>query len=347
MGRISLKLDEGMRNVNNTQAEPMVELWRGGLLESVHRGHAVICNAKGEIVESWGNPSEIIFPRSSCKMIQALPLMESGAFDAAGLQEPHAAFACASHWGSALHTTMARTWLEGLGMGERDLRCGAHEPNDRTERNRLIKADESPCQYHNNCSGKHSGMLTMNRHLKGDPEYTEVDHPLQRAIKQAFEEVTGEVSAGWGVDGCSAPNFATSLHGLARAMGRFAGATGSGDTRDRAMHRLARAMAKYPELVAGETACDTELMRAMDGKVTLKGGAEAVHVAILPELKLGFAIKIVDGGARASDAVTAALLVRLGVLDANHKYTKRRLNAVQKNWRGKETGELKLAAGFL
>ncbi len=324
----------------------MVELWRGGLLESVHTGHAVICDAAGQIVESWGNPAEVIFPRSSCKMIQALPLMESGAFDAAGLTEPHAALACASHHGSALHTTLARTWLTGLGMGESDLRCGSHEPTDKVERNRLIKADESPCQYHNNCSGKHSGFLTMNRHIKAGPEYTEVDHPLQIQIKQAFEEVTAETSPGWGIDGCSAPNFATSLHGLARAMGAFAGATGTGDTRDRAMHRLTRAMAAFPELVSGDTSCDTELMRAMDGRVTVKGGAEAVHIAIIPELKLGVALKIVDGGYRASDAVLAALLVRLGVLDPNHKYTRKRLNTVQTNWRGKETGILKLAGSF-
>ena len=327
--------------MGNSQAEPMVELWRGGLLESSHAGHAVICDAKGAVVESWGNPATIIFPRSSCKMVQALPLMESGAFDAAGLTEAHAAFTCASHWGSALHTTMARTWLEGLGMGEADLRCGSHDPTDKVERNRLIKADESPCQYHNYCSGKHSGMLTMTRHLNAGPEYTEVDHPLQVQIKQAFEEVTDEATSGWGVDGCSAPNFATSVAGLARAMGRFAGATGTGDGRDRAMHRLTRAMAAYPELVAGDTACDTELMRAMDGRVTLKGGAEAVHIAIIPELKLGIAVKISDGSYRASDAVIAALLVRLGVLDADHKYTRKRLNSVQKNCGGLETGVLK------
>ena len=323
-------------------AVPMVELWRGGLLESLHHGHAVICDAKGQIVESWGNPAEIIFPRSSCKMVQALPLMESGAFDAAGLTKAHAALACASHQGSGLHTTLARTWLEGLGLSETDLRCGAQEPGDKVERNRLIRADESPCQYHNNCSGKHSAMLTMSRHLKAGPEYTEIDHPLQVQIKQAFEEVTEEVSPAWGIDGCSAPNFATSLHGLARAMGRFAGATGTGDARDRAMHRLTRAMATYPELVAGDTTCDTELMRAMDGRVTIKGGAEAVHVAIIPALQMGVALKIVDGGTRASDAMIAALLVRLGVLDADHKYTSKRLNSVQKNWRGIETGALKV-----
>jgi L-asparaginase II len=327
--------------MTNRPAEPLAQLWRGGLLESTHLGHAVICNDKGEIVESWGDPGAVIFPRSSCKMIQALPLMESGAFDAAGLTDAHAAFACASHYGAGLHVQMAQNWLQGLGLGEADLRCGAHEPTDKVERNRLIKSDESPCQLHNNCSGKHSGMLTMNRHLKGDAEYTEVDHPLQVAIKSAFEEVTDQASSGWGIDGCSAPNFATSLHGLARAMGRFAGATGTGDARDRAMHRLTRAMATYPELVAGDTACDTELMRAMDGRVTLKGGAEAVHIAIIPEKKLGVALKVTDGGARGSDSAIAAILVRLGVLDADHKYTRKRLNAVQKNWRGKEAAVLK------
>ena len=334
-------------SVSNHQAAEMVELWRGGLLESRHRGHAVICDDQGEVVESWGNPGEIIFPRSSCKMIQALPLVESGAFDAAGLMVPHMAFACASHLGSGLHMRMAQSWLQGLGMGEADLRCGSHEPSDRAERDRLIRADEAPCQLHNNCSGKHSGFLTMNKHIKGDAEYVEVDHPLQVLVKAAFEEVTGEVSAGWGVDGCSAPNFATSLQGLARAMGRFAGASGTGDLRDRAMFRLARAMAAFPELVAGDTAACTELMRAMGGKVAIKGGAEAVSVAIIPELKRGIALKIVDGNSRASEAVVTGLLVRLGVLDAAHPYARKRLNAVQKNWRGRETGILRLAEGFL
>ena len=340
-------VNHGASPAANRPAQIMVEAWRGGLLESWHAGHAVICDEKGEIIAAWGNPDAVIFPRSSCKMIQALPLMESGCADAVGLTEAQLAFACASHKGQALHVKMASSWLQGLGMGESDLRCGAHEPSDKIERDRLIRADESPCQYHNNCSGKHSGFLTLNRHIKGGPEYVEHDHPVQRMVKQAFEETTGETSPGWGIDGCSAPNFATSVHGLARAMGRFAGATGGGDSRDRAMYRLTRAMAAYPELVSGDTSIDTELMRATDGKVAIKGGAEAVHVAILPELQRGIAVKIVDGGARASDAVITALLVRLGALDAAHPYAKKRLNAVQKNWRGLETGILQLAPGFL
>ena len=154
-------------------ALPMVELWRGGRMESVHAGHAVICDAAGQIVEAWGDPEAVIFPRSSCKMLQALPLVESGAADAAGLSEAQLALACASHQGAAIHTGMVSRWLADLGMAEADLRCGAHEPYDRAERDRLILAHETPCQIHNNCSGKHAGFLTMTRHLKAGPEYVE------------------------------------------------------------------------------------------------------------------------------------------------------------------------------
>ncbi len=328
-------------------AIPMVELWRGGLLESTHRGHAVICDAAGEVVESWGDPGRVIFPRSSCKMIQALPLVESGAADAVGLTPAHLAFACASHQGQALHVEMAGKWLADLGLGESDLRCGAHEPYDKTERDRLIRAYESPCQLHNNCSGKHSGFLTVMRHLKAGPEYVELDHPLQVAIKAATEEVTGEAAAGYGIDGCSAPNFAMSMAGLARGMAAFAAAREDGSARARAMHRLSHAMATHPELVAGDGRACTELMQAMGGRVAIKTGAEAVFVAIVPEKKLGIAVKIEDGNARASEAVIVSLLARIGVLDLAHPAAQKRLPAPQINCRGKRTGEMRLTGEFL
>ena len=186
----------------NRGAVPMVEVWRGGILESTHMGHAVICDDRGEVIEAWGNPRAVIFPRSSCKMIQALPLVESGAADDAGLTDRQLALACASHNGAALHTHMVEDWLRNLDMGEADLRCGSHEPYDREERDRLIRSDEAPCQLHNNCSGKHAGFLTMNRHLRGHSEYVEADHPVQQAVRAAFEEVTGEASPGFGIDGC-------------------------------------------------------------------------------------------------------------------------------------------------
>jgi len=311
----------------------------------VHLGHAVICDGQG-VVEAWGNPGAVIFPRSSCKMIQALPLLETGAAAARGLSDAHLALSCASHQGAALHVEMAGRWIADLGLTEADLRCGAHEPMDRDERDRLICSHEKPCQLHNNCSGKHSGFLTVTQHLKAGPEYVEIDHPLQKAIRAATEEVCGETVAGWGVDGCSAPNFAMTMEGLARGMAKFAVAREGHGAREAAMHRLARAMGAYPELVAGEGRACTELMRAMGGRVAIKTGAEAVFVAILPEKGLGIALKVVDGGTRASEAAIAHLLVRAGVLEAGHPATVKRLNPVQRNWRGIETGVLRLAPGF-
>lgn len=338
-----------MRNDQNTVndgAVPMAEVWRGGILESAHLGHAVICDDRGEVIEAWGNPRAVIFPRSSVKMIQALPLIESGVADEVGLSDRHLALCCASHSGAALHTHLVEDWLRDLGLSEANLRCGAHEPMDRIERDRLIRSDEAPCQLHNNCSGKHAGFVTLNRHMKGHSEYVEVDHPLQQAVKLAFEEVTGEESPGFGIDGCSAPNFATSVTGLAHAMGLFSGASEFGGWRGRAMHRLTHAMASHPELVAGEGRCSTLLMRAMGGRVAVKSGAEAVFVAILPEQRRGIAVKIVDGSARAAEAAITALLIRVGALEPFHPVVKQYLDTTQRNWRGFATGTLVAAPGF-
>lgn len=301
-------------------AAPMVELWRGELLESRHRGHAVVCDARGDIRFAWGDPEAVIYPRSSCKMLQALPLVESGV----PLTSEQLALASASHQGAAMHVERVALWLAELGMAERDLRCGTQVPDDAPERHRLEAAHEAPCQLHNNCSGKHAGFLTLNRHLGGGSEYVEVDHPVQRAVRTAFEEMCGETSPGWGVDGCSAPNFATTVHGLARAMARMADPRGLGAARETAATRLVEAMIAHPLLVAGEGRACSELMAAMDG-VAVKTGAEGVFAAILPAAGLGVALKIEDGATRASESAVAALLVRLGVIAADHPAAARRL----------------------
>ena len=330
-----------------SQAERLVEVWRGDILESQHHGHAVICNAKGEIVEAWGNPDQVILPRSSAKMLQALPLVESGAADAAGLTTEQLALSCASHQGAAIHTDRVTRWLSDMGLGNDDLLCGPQMPDDRDARVGLIKTDTSPCRIHNNCSGKHAGFLTLNRHMGGGADYVDVDHPIQKTIKAAFEDITAEDSPGYGIDGCSAPNFASTLAGMGRAMGAFAGAKAGGDKRQDAAVRLREAMMLHPELVAGETRACTELMRAAKGKAVLKTGAEAFFVAILPEQELGVALKITDGATRASECAIAAILVKLGVLDANDPMVKKRMNPDVLNRAGQHTGEIRPSAALL
>ncbi len=326
-------------------AIPMVEIIRGDRVESIHHGHAVICNGAGQIVRAWGDPGAIIYPRSSCKMIQALPLMESGA--GAALSDAQVALACASHQGAAVHTQWVSRWLADMDLSEADLRCGAHEPYDADARNSLVLAHEKPCQIHNNCSGKHTGFLMMTKAMKAGPEYTEIDHPLQKAILQATQEVTGEVSPGFGIDGCSAPNHACTIHGLARAMAAFAVATADGDARARAMHRLTHAMHAHPDLVAGEGRACTELMRAVTAPVALKTGAEGVYTGILPSLGLGIAVKTADGNARAAEAMITGVLIHLGLLDAHHPAAQKRLGGPQRNWRGLTTGHIRLADGLI
>lgn len=325
--------------------EPVVlaEISRGQFLESAHFGHAVVCDDTGNVIKYWGNPDEMILPRSSCKMIQALPLITSGASEAFRLSTRQLALACASHQGAAIHTDAVKNWLENLSMGDADFRCGAQMPEDRTAREALVKSDHMPCQFHNNCSGKHSGFLTLSKHLKAGPEYIEADHPVQRACLDAFEMTTNAKSPGFAIDGCSAPNYAASLSNVARAMAWFASAAQRSDRISNAACTLVDAMRLHPELVAGEGRACTELMHAMDGKVAIKTGAEGVFIAIVPEKKIGIAVKVTDGARRGSECAIAALLVAIGVLNPDHPATKKRMNAPIINWRGIKTGFIRPA----
>ncbi len=325
-----------------TQPAPMAEIWRGPFLESIHLGHAVICDDSGQIVQAWGDPDLVVLSRSSSKMIQALPLLESGAAAQAGLTPRHLALACASHSGMPIHTNMVRDWLADLALSEPSLRCGPHYPSHRATEVAMIQARETPNQLHNNCSGKHSGFLTLTKHLGAGPEYIDTDHPVQKAVLEAFERTTGAPSPGFGIDGCSAPNFASTLHHMARAMAHFAASPDYS-----AEAQLHQAMRAHPEYVAGDGHACTELMRACNGKAAIKTGAEGFFNAILPDLKMGISLKIADGTTRASECAMAAILVKLGVLEPDHPAALRIMNAEIKNRRDIVTGYIRPAPALL
>lgn len=329
-----------------TQPVPMTEIWRGDILESQHNGHAVVCNGAGEIVDSWGDANKIVLPRSSSKMIQALPLIESGAADAAGLSPKQLALACASHNASEIHNTAVNDWLTTLGFSDDDFRCGPEEPRDIDVNTARIRCDGPVCQVHNNCSGKHSGFLTLTKHLSAGPDYIDPAHPIQRMIEATFEEVTQANHAGFVIDGCSAPNHATSLRNMARAMAFFATAKEGGGTRETAAARLRNAMAQHPDYVAGETRACTKLMRAMGHKVAIKTGAEGYYVAMLPEQGLGIALKIADGTTRAAECTIAALLVKYGALDPAHPVVGDYIDAPIRNRRNVTTGYMRPTAAL-
>ncbi|WP_299281371.1 asparaginase [uncultured Tateyamaria sp.] len=319
-------------------AVTLAEIWRGPFLESAHLGHAVVCDDSGQIVHAWGNPDAVVLPRSSSKMIQALPLIESGAAAAHNLTPEHLALACASHQGATIHSEKVGAWMDHLGLGDDDFRCGPQPSRDDDVRDAMIRAHETPCRIHNNCSGKHAGFLTLAKHLGAGPEYVDPSHPVQTAALEAFERMTDETSPGFGIDGCSAPNHACTLHGMARAMAKYAIAPD-----DSPQGQLRNAMAQHPDLVAGERRACTRLIRAMGGRAAIKTGAEGYFIAILPDQKLGVALKIIDGATRASECAIAQILVKLGALDPDHPEALAYTNGPIHNFAGLHTGYLRAA----
>jgi len=294
----------------------LVEVTRGDLVESVHRGAIAIANARGEIVFSLGDIDTPIFPRSSLKMVQALPLVESGAAAAFGLTSEHIALACASHSGEPMHTERVAEWLTKIGCSERDLACGAHPSRTETVAEDMIRRGEKPTRIFNNCSGKHTGFLTLCRHWDvATSGYEKHDHPVQVAVARALGELSGvDGELPYGIDGCVAPAFALPIAAFARALAKFTDPSTLEKPRADAMARITAAMIAHPELVAGTGRIDTVLMRAAKGRVAIKAGAEGYFAAIIPEAGLGIAMKCDDGAHRASETMLTAVLDKLGLV---------------------------------
>ncbi len=293
----------------------LVEVTRGALVESVHRGAFAVADATGALTMQAGDVERAVYPRSSLKPVQAIPLIETGAADAFSVSDEELALACASHSGEPMHTTRVAAWQERIGVSVADLACGAHRPVHEKTATEMIARGERWTPLHNNCSGKHTGFMTLARHL-GAPVrgYEQIEHPAQRMVETTLKEMAGLTGAlPYGVDGCTVPNFALSLTALARAMAQFADTSGLVPGRRAAGERVVRAMTAHPELVAGTGRVCTNLMRRSSGLVA-KTGAEGVYIAIVPSLGLGVALKIDDGASRGSETLIAALLIALGAL---------------------------------
>jgi L-asparaginase II len=302
---------------------PMAEIRRGGILESLHHGVAVVADADGRILQSWGDPSFVTFPRSSLKPFQAIPLVESGAADAAGLTEEHLALACASHSAEDFQVALVRGWLERLGLTEAALVCGPDLPRAQSDQIAVIRAGGDRSRVFHNCSGKHCGFLTLTKHIGAPLGYADPAHPAQRLYLEAFSELLGEDAARLprGVDGCGLPALALPMATMARGAARWAAARVATEARRTAIRRLQSAIRAYPDHLSGRGSATGKIVRASQGRVLLKGGAEGYVVGFVPEEGLGIAVKLADGTARAKMGVFAALLGRLGLVDTAESLT--------------------------
>lgn len=292
----------------------LVEVTRGNVVESAHRGAVAVYDADGRPVLEIGDTARPVFPRSAVKAIQALPFVESGAADAYGFGEKELALACASHSGEPAHVELARSMLARAGLDETALECGAHWPSNHDATIVLARSGGSPNSLHNNCSGKHSGFLCTCRHLGIEHRgYVKAEHREQEMVREAMESVTGAVHDAnhRGTDGCSIPTYAVPLRSYALGFARMVTGQGLPPQRAKAARRLLKACMAEPFLVAGTGREDTALMQAAPGRIFTKAGAEGVFCAAVPELGLGIALKCDDGEGRGAEVMIAAVLGKL------------------------------------
>jgi L-asparaginase II len=292
----------------------LIEVLRGAIVESAHRGAVAVFDADGKPVWEIGDTSKPVFPRSAVKAIQALPLVESGAADAYGFGNRELALACASHSGELAHVELARSMLAKAGLDGSALECGTHWPSNHDATIALARVGGSPNALHNNCSGKHTGFLCTCAHAGiAHRGYVKAGHALQEMVRDAMQAVTGDAHDvdHRGIDGCSIPTYAVPLRSFAFGFARMATGVGFEPVRARAARRLLSACMAEPFFVAGTGRADVALMEAAPGRIFAKGGAEGVHCAAIPELGLGIALKCDDGAGRAGEAMVAAVLAKL------------------------------------
>ncbi|MGD9508689.1 MAG: asparaginase [Geminicoccaceae bacterium] len=295
-----------------TTAPAAVEVWRGDRVESRHRVRACVLDARGGVVLAAGDIDEPVYPRSAIKPFQALALIESGAADAFAVDDAELALACASHGGEPDHVALVEGWLHRLGLDETALACGPHPPLHPGSAATLVQAGAAPRRVHNNCSGKHTGMLAATLQI-GAPTagYEGLEHPVQRYCAGAIAELAGcDRLPPPGIDGCCLPNHPLPLRALARAAARLADPAACGPKRRNALARIGRAMRTHPRMVAGTGRCCTALMECLPG-VIAKTGAEGAYLAALPAHGYGIALKVEDGATRAAEVALLALLEHL------------------------------------
>ncbi|MEZ0393364.1 MAG: asparaginase [Pseudobdellovibrionaceae bacterium] len=332
-------------NSGNSYPPIEVHVTRGNFTESVHLIDAAVVDHQGQLVASFG-PAETIrtYPRSAIKMLQAVNLIESGAYHRFDLNDRHLSLACSSHNGEAPHTNLVLDWLERIGMSEEDLVCGPHYPYDEKTARELIHRGLSPRPCHNNCSGKHTAFLTSMKALDWNPKhYDAFDHPLQKYLRKILFELSEEdlSHAPWGIDGCGIPTYAMSLLGMARGLRFLLPDVSVSAERNETFRLIREAVLKQPYYVGGSGDFCSDLMMHTQGRMILKSGAEGVYAGTLLLEGLSFALKVRDGNARAARVAAGALLRAFhGLTDHEFLQLSSHTQPEVKNWAGLTVGKI-------
>lgn len=325
-----------------------IQVTRGDSVESTHLVEAIVMDPQGTRMESFGELHRPVFARSAIKLIQALQLVESEAYEKFSLSPQELALACASHNGEKQHTELAELWLQKLGLSDGALACGAHWPGDRETELALIRQGVQPRKVHNNCSGKHCGILSVIRQYQESADhYQNWDHPAQVRLRKLLSDTTRvDFSlAPWAVDGCGIPTYAVPLKDICFAMTGFLGGRWIPPQRWTAMGEVLNAVRTYPQLVGGSTSVDSRVLAASDGNIVIKTGAEGVYTGLSFGNGVGIAIKSLDGSTRGARAALAFLLRRY------HCAKPELMQSLQEilvhpitNWAGAKVGDIRVLA---
>jgi L-asparaginase II len=328
----------------------LVEVTRGPCVESVHRGSIIVSDAQGKIVWSCGNGEKPVFPRSTVKAIQALPLLESGIADMFHFSNEEIALAVASHAGEPDHVRIANQMLQKVGRDRACLECGAHWPLGETAARALAQTGATPTALHNNCSGKHAGFICLACGLDVDPKgYVMPHHIVQKQVTDALASMIGSGfdADACGTDGCSIPTYAVPLTALAKAFAQIGTGQGLGPERAKAFKRIRKAVAAHPFMVAGTGRFDTDAMTLFGERLFCKTGAEGVYCASLPDQGLGVALKCDDGAERAAQVMMALVISKFLPMSDDEKM---RFHALAEptlvNWNKITVGHLRPVAVF-
>ncbi len=336
----------------------LIEVLRGNTVESTHTGAIAVTDARGQLFASLGDIDRPVFPRSAVKVLQALPLITSGAADRLRLSDTELALACASHNGEPKHVQTAMSMLAKAGLDAQALACGTQWPAREPVLRAMVQRGEQASALHNNCSGKHAGFiclaceLALHEHVDSKTfaqGYIEPEHPVMREVTAALSACTDtDLShVPRGTDGCSIPTFAIPLRQLALAFARIGTGDGLSPERARAAKRLRQAVAQAPFMVGGSQRFDTQVMAQLGERVFCKIGAEGVYCASFPERGLGLALKIDDGQARAAEAVMASLIAALLPCDdASMALLQTLGQPVLSNWNQRIVGSLRPSAAL-
>ena len=321
-----------------------VEVIRADLVESRHRISAVVADASGKVLHAWGDPERVTYPRSSSKPLQALPTVVSGAADHFNLSEREVALSCASHNSEPAHTSAVEAWLKRIGLGDDALECGPHWPIHEDSGYALARNGGEPCALHNNCSGKHSGFLTLAQFRGHDPaNYISPHHPVQVEIRAALERLC-ELSlenAPCAIDGCSVPNWGLPLRNFAQGLARLATGETLPEDWQAAAQRIHQAMSANAFYVAGTGRSCTKVMDLFKGRLISKGGAEGVNAASIPELGVGVALKTEDGTGRAAEVALVEVLSQIGMTPDDTAAWDELREPIIRNRRGFVTGKMR------